>query len=186
MTAPGDAGAGWAMFLIRHGRTELNAAGALRGRMDVALDEVGEEEARRLGALFAASGVALVISSPLRRARATAAAVAEAAGLSVLEDQALADRDYGPWNGAAEAEVVERFGSVEAAPGVEAWSDFAARVLGPVEAAATRAGGRPVALVAHEAVNRAILVGLVPALGAPGDLPQPTGCWNELALKGGS
>ncbi|MGH2843820.1 MAG: histidine phosphatase family protein, partial [Solirubrobacteraceae bacterium] len=41
------------VFLVRHGRTALNAAGVLRGHLDPPLDDVGVEEAGRLGELFA-------------------------------------------------------------------------------------------------------------------------------------
>lgn len=39
--APDDAGVPTTLYLIRHGRTELNAGGSLRGHIDVARDVVG-------------------------------------------------------------------------------------------------------------------------------------------------
>ena len=39
------------LILVRHGRTALNAAGKLQGRIDEPLDEVGREQARRVAAL---------------------------------------------------------------------------------------------------------------------------------------
>ena len=38
------------IYLVRHGQTPLNAAGVLRGWLDPSLDEVGRQQARRLGA----------------------------------------------------------------------------------------------------------------------------------------
>ena len=35
------------LILVRHGRTALNAARKLQGRIDEPLDEVGREQARR-------------------------------------------------------------------------------------------------------------------------------------------
>lgn len=174
------------LFLVRHGRTALNTAGALRGRIDQPLDETGKQEAARLADLFAESGLALVVASPLRRATATAFFLAQSCGRTVLEDKALADRDYGPWNGASVEEVTGRFGSVEEAPGVEPWSMLQTRVLDAVLAAVKLTRGQPVAIVAHEAVNGAALCGLVPALGRAHLLSQPTGCWNELRYDAGS
>lgn len=40
------------VYLLRHGQTELNAAGRLRGRVDVPLDERGLKQAEALGLLF--------------------------------------------------------------------------------------------------------------------------------------
>jgi probable phosphoglycerate mutase len=174
------------VFLLRHGRTALNAAGALRGRVDTPLDEVGRQEAARLAELFADSELAMVVTSPLRRATGTAAALAARRGTTVLEDNSLADRDYGPWNGASVVEVSERFGSVEDAPGVEPWLDVRERTLDAVLAAVRLARGRPVAIVAHEAVNLAVLGGLHQTLARAHIPPQPTGCWNEVRLAAGS
>lgn len=60
------------VFLVRHGRTSLNAAGLLRGQLDVPLDETGEAEAAALGKVFRHVPLAVVVSSPLRRALDTA------------------------------------------------------------------------------------------------------------------
>ncbi|HMK98168.1 MAG TPA: histidine phosphatase family protein [Acidimicrobiales bacterium] len=51
------------MYLLRHGRTAFNAAGMLRGHADVDLDEVGMAEAERLGEVFSAVPLGLVVAS---------------------------------------------------------------------------------------------------------------------------
>jgi broad specificity phosphatase PhoE len=168
------------LFLLRHGRTGLNAAGQLRGRLDVPLDKVGLTEADRLGDTFSTVGLAVIVSSPLQRAVATAEAVARRHGLQVETDGGLADRDWGPWAGHAEAEVAARFGTADAAPGVEPLEQFLSRILEAVHRLTARAGGGPALAVAHDAVNRALLAHLVPGLGDPGSIPQRTGCWNLL------
>ncbi len=81
------------LFLARHGRTLANAQGLLQGRMDLALDEVGREQARRLAAVLGAADV--VISSPLRRARETA----EAIGLPLEVDDRWIELDFGDLDG---------------------------------------------------------------------------------------
>jgi len=172
------------VFLLRHGRTELNASGRLRGRIDAPLDGLGREQAAALGRLFAGVPVAVVATSPLGRTWDTAAVVAEShPGIVPEADPDLADRDWGRWAGEPEAEVISRFGSLDAAPGVEAASAFATRARRAIERLAGRAGGRPVVAVAHDAVNRAVLAGLC-GLDAAG-IAQPTGCWNRLVSAGG-
>ena len=107
------------IFLARHGRTALNAAGALRGRLDVALDVVGHRQASLLGEALGWRKPRLVASSPLRRSRETAEAISRIAGTGTWVDDRLTDRDYGPWTGKPVADVIFRWGSLDAAPGVE-------------------------------------------------------------------
>lgn len=173
------------LYLVRHGHTGLNAAGLLRGRLDPRLDAAGLAEAQRLGRLFATTRLVAVITSPLGRAQATAAEIAAAAGRPVEVDDGLIDRDYGRWAGTAGDEVMRRFGSLDAAPGVEATEPFAARVTAAVVRAADRLPPGPAAVVAHDAVNRVALAALVPELGDANAIPQRTGCWNRLERRGG-
>ncbi len=166
------------VFLVRHGRTPLNAAGVLRGRIDAPLDDVGRAEARALGDVFRGVSIAGVVTGPLARARDTAAAIANTTGAHVDIDDHLADRDYGPWAGHALDEIEAQFGSVDAAPGVEPTGTFVEHVVAAFSRAAH--DRTPVVVVAHDAVNRHVLAALVPALGGSEDIPQRTGCWNRL------
>lgn len=175
------------VYLARHGRTALNAAGALRGRLDPPLDDVGRQEAERLAELVLASRgpVAAVVSSPLRRATETARVVAELTGRKVDVDPGLIDRDYGEWAGRSRAEVVARWGTLDAAPGVEDAAQLRARARSALDAAAARGGDEgAVVVVAHDVVNRLLLVDIDPALGPPEALPQATGCCNVLERRG--
>jgi probable phosphoglycerate mutase len=173
VTAPAAA----TVYLIRHGQTALNAAGALRGLIDVALDDVGQAQAARLGDLFAGVELAAVVSSPLRRARDTAAAVTAATGGPLRIDPRLADRDYGPWAGRGRAEAEQQYGSLDRAPGVEPAAAFAARIVAAFDEIVSAVSG-PLAIVAHDAVNRTLLAERVP--GLPDPVGQGTGCWNRL------
>ncbi|MHB1785657.1 MAG: histidine phosphatase family protein [Acidimicrobiales bacterium] len=167
---------------MRHGRTALNAVGALRGRADVPLDETGRQQAQALGELFRGITVSGLVSSPLLRATETAAAVAEATGTLTVIDERLADRDYGPWNGKSSQAVLDRYASVERAPGVEPYEQFAGRVLAGFFAAATGTTPAPIVIVAHDVVNRLLLGPHLLAGVAPAELAQPTGCWNRMEL----
>jgi glucosyl-3-phosphoglycerate phosphatase len=156
----------------------------LRGRIDVPLDEVGRAEADRLGELFAGVELAAVRSSPLQRALQTADPVAASTGAPLLRTETFQDRDYGPWNGRPQAEAERACGCLDAAPGVEAWPAFQRRVLAGLRAAAAEHAGQACAVVAHEAVNRALLALLDGRLGDPDLIPQRTGCWNRLRHAG--
>ena len=84
------------LVLVRHGQSELNAAGRLAGRLDTPLTELGVVQAKAMSASLADLGEPVeVISSPLRRARDTAAAI----GLPVVVDERWIELDYGPYDG---------------------------------------------------------------------------------------
>ena len=176
------------IYLVRHGRTELNAAGALRGHLDVALDPVGRQEAARLGRSLARRQLHRVVTSPLRRAIETGEAIAREAHVAAHIDVRLVDRDYGQWAGVPAAEVVGLFGSLDAAPGVEPATDVRARALEAMTDIARGSASGPTVVVGHDAINRTVLAALDPALGSPGDIPQDTGCLNtiECDLSAGS
>ncbi len=87
------------LILVRHGRTEANAARKLQGRLDLPLDEV---------CLAQVAGVAewlgrpdRLISSPLLRARQTA----EAFAVPYEVDERWSELDYGILDGLPVAEV---------------------------------------------------------------------------------
>lgn len=169
------------VFLLRHGRTALNAAGLLRGRRDVDLDAIGQLEAARLAALFAGVALTAVVASPMRRAVQTATPIALLHHLEVQTDDDLIDRDYGEWAGQPADEVRRRFGTIDAAPGVESRAAFEHRLRRTFERWSTHAG--PVLLVGHDAVNAALLR-LVLDDQDEQDVVQHTGCWNELVFDG--
>jgi broad specificity phosphatase PhoE len=165
------------VYLARHGRTAFNAEGRLRGLSDPPLDDVGLAEVARLAQVLAAKNPVAVISSPLHRAVATAEAIGSAAGAPVSTDIRLNDRDYGPMTGERRDEVERRYGSIDAAPGVEPLAVLAERSRAAFfELVAEQSG--PVVLVSHDAFNRALLAQIDPALS---DIGQRTGCWNQLS-----
>ena len=172
------------IYLARHGQTPLNESGVLRGLLDPSLDQVGQQQARLLGAALGPRNPVLVISSPLRRARETAQPVADRVGLEVGIDQCLIDRDYGPWSGMLKESVVARWGSVDDAPGVESRSSVRHRALPGLTSLARRRPGAAIVVVSHDAVNRELLAALDPGLGEPDTIPQDNGCFNTLELYG--
>jgi probable phosphoglycerate mutase len=82
---------------VRHGETPPNQAGLLLGRSDAALTDRGRAQAGRLAKTFAGAGVEHVLTSPLRRARDTAAPIAAVCDRTVEVDERLIEIDYGEW-----------------------------------------------------------------------------------------
>jgi broad specificity phosphatase PhoE len=171
------------VYLARHGQTALNAEGRLRGLSDPPLDDVGRAEAERLAAVLATKRPTRILSSPLQRAVATAAAIAQAVGITATADERINDRDYGPWTGAVKADVIRKFGSVDAAPGVETLESLSSRVHAAFIDIVGEPGTGPLVLVSHDAVNRVLLAALDERLA---DVGQRTACWNQLSRVDGT
>lgn len=157
-----------ALIVLRHGRTEANASGLLLGRrLDPGLDDLGRAQAAALGA--AVVGAARVVSSPLRRARETAAAL----GLPVEVDDRWAEMDYGELDGTpiadvpAETWVRWRSDLDHAPPGGESIAALGARVRDACGALAAEAAERDVVVVTHVSPLKAAVAW---ALGVPDDV----------------
>lgn len=182
----GDGAPGFArIYLARHGRTPLNAAGALRGHLDPPLDAVGRQQAEWLGVALGDRGVRLVVASPLRRAVETAQAVATRAHVGVEIDPRLIDRDYGRWAGQPKEAVESQWGSLDDAPGVEPAAEVRARAWEALADIARQIQGGVAVVVSHDALNRLTLATLDSGLADPDQLPQETGCFNTLDYRDG-
>lgn len=87
------------LYIIRHGKTDMNAKMLMQGRSDHPLNESGEEQAREAAARFDEMGVKIdrVYSSPLKRAVRTAQIIAPSA--DTIVDERLIEMGYGPYEG---------------------------------------------------------------------------------------
>ncbi len=159
------------ILLIRHGRTAWNHEERFRGRVNVELDEVGEAQAAATAkALLAAWDIDAVYSSPLRRARQTAEAIANPLILHARPHPGLLDIDYGAWEGLTIPEVRQRWASaletwlrnphLAYIPGGETLKTVRLRAMGALREIAERHQGQTVVIVAHTVVNRLLLMGI--------------------------
>ncbi|MFD3648190.1 bifunctional RNase H/acid phosphatase [Streptomyces cyaneofuscatus] len=157
-----DLGAPATFVLLRHGETLLTPEKRFSGSggTDPELSAVGRDQAARAADHFAALGtVQEIVSSPLRRCRETAAAVADRLGLDVRIEDGLCETDFGAWEGLTFGEVRERYGDdlttwladPEAAPtgGGESFAEVAERVAAARDRLTARYAGRTVLVVTH-------------------------------------
>jgi alpha-ribazole phosphatase len=144
--------------LIRHGATE--PPGLLLGRSDPPLSDTGRAQfqAQTEGRDWSA-----IVTSPLRRTREAADALAQDRGLALIVEPNWGEMDFGAWDGqtiaslrqdAAIAAKLDRFyedENAEPPPGGESWSALRARVGDGLDAlldlASGPAAGIPSALV---------------------------------------
>jgi probable phosphoglycerate mutase len=143
-------------LLIRHGETEWSLSGRHTGRTDLPLLAEGAVQAEGLRAGLAERTFALVLSSPLLRARQTA----DAAGLGgwVEVDPDLAEWDYGRYEGRTTADIrTERSGwdlFDDGAPDGETADEVGIRVDRVIDR--VRQADGDVAVVAHAHVLRVL------------------------------
>ena len=164
------------LFLVRHGQTEWNLIHRIQGHSDSPLTAAGVEQAKAAGRLLRAvlaGQSAVLVSSPLGRARSTAEIIARQLGIGparIQIDPRLREVSWGEWDGCSrdELEALE--------PGVwqrlqQDWG-FAPAGAEPYPDAACRlrdwllslSAGEPVIAITH-GMAAAILRGLVLGLG---------------------
>ncbi len=90
------------LILVRHGRTQANRDGLLQGRLDQDLDALGRRQAAAVAAfVHERCEVDFVVSSPLNRARQTAAEF----GRPIEIDDRWLELSYGEYEGTPHADV---------------------------------------------------------------------------------
>jgi ribonuclease H / adenosylcobalamin/alpha-ribazole phosphatase len=167
MSPASESGAGWrppqgrptTTLLLRHGQTPLSAERRFAGRGDIPLTDVGVDQAAAAAEALAERGaIDLVLTSPLRRARETAEAVAQRTGAPLAVDDDLAETDFGSWEAMSFAEVMERWPDEMAAwmadataapPGGESFAAVAKRVDGALDRLLAAHQGQTVVVVSH-------------------------------------
>ncbi|WP_271985461.1 histidine phosphatase family protein [Pseudoclavibacter terrae] len=167
-----------ALLLVRHGSTPWTAERRLQGRTDIDLDEKGRADALALRAAIDAWAPATVVTSPLLRARSTAAALSD---LEQVVDERWAEATLGEWEGRLPAEIGPDYAEWRAGrlvpPGGEPSPVLRARVEGAVNDAARRPG--PVLVVTHGGTIRAVLARYV---GLTADVIEPVAAPSLTAI----
>ena len=88
------------LLLIRHGENDYVKTGRMAGRLPgVHLNEKGQKQAQALGDALKDVPIKAIYSSPLERAMETAAPIASARKLDILQEPDLMDTHIGKWQG---------------------------------------------------------------------------------------
>jgi len=156
------------LWLVRHGATEWSQSGRHTGSTDIPLTDAGREHARALARRLAGRHFALVLTSPLERARETCRIAGLDTTARVASD--LREWDYGEYEGHTTDEIRRHdpgwtiwTGSV---PAGESIDEVAARARRVIDEVAPVDGD--VALFAHGHILRVLTacwLGLPPDAG---------------------
>lgn len=162
------------LYVIRHGQTTCNREAIIQGpRIDAQLSDEGQRQAQALGKAFEETDLDIVVTSPMRRARDTAAALTDPRAVSPFVAPELYEMDFGHLCGQRMpdvepevAQVVDAWGLGfvdQAFPGGES-PVLAQHRIAPVVRRVLETTDHDVAVVAHGRINRILLATL---LGRP-------------------
>ncbi|PIF29357.1 putative phosphoglycerate mutase [Acidovorax sp. 62] len=156
------------LILIRHGETDWNRELRFQGQVDVPLNAMGHEQARRLAQRLAQEQCVVdhLVCSDLIRAQQTAQPVAQALlphlALEGLTDAGLREQHFGEVDGMRVSDIQQqhaqawadwlRFDADHAMPGGETTRQFHARVMDAVRRLAAQHAGQTVMVVTHGGV----------------------------------
>lgn len=152
-------------LLIRHATTDV-IGHRITGRLPgVALSTVGVAEAEALAASLSGLSLDAVCSSPLERARDTAAALARPRKLPVEIVDDLLEVNYGEWSGRTLEELAadphwrtyNTYRSATRIPGGETALELQARSVTAIEMLRAKHGEATLAVVTHSDVIKAVL-----------------------------
>ncbi len=162
------------VYLLRHGETRWNREDRYTSRTDLPLAEGAREALAPVAARLAGAGIERVLTSPLARARETAAAVAPA-GVPVSIDARVREVDFGVFEGRTRSELrtgVDRDAfaawfrpghGCPPAPRGETWHAARERALAVLDELAE--DPRTTLVVAHGIFLKLLVATAVPALG---------------------
>lgn len=93
------------LYCIRHGESEFNVEHRIQGQLDPPLSPTGRRQAEALACWARGESFDAVYSSPLARAKETAAPIAGALGLELVFDDRLRELNAGVFQGLRKDEL---------------------------------------------------------------------------------
>ncbi|MBL7256093.1 histidine phosphatase family protein [Paractinoplanes lichenicola] len=150
------------LIVWRHGNTDWNAANRVQGQTDVELNALGRQQAVDAAEILVKLKPDALVSSDLKRASDTAAALGALTGLSISYDKRLRERYFGAWQGLTMPEVAATFpeqharwtAGHEVGGDVETLEELGRRVADGLRDAAAQAPGGTVVVATHGAGAR--------------------------------
>ena len=149
------------LYLTRHGQTVWNVEKKICGATDVALTELGCEQAKELGRKLREQGLPIdeILYSPLIRAADTARYISEATGIPCRMEPRLKEMSFGKFEGMlkgadgfqeAKAHFFDHYDSGESI------AEFCQRVYNLLDEIQAEGENKTYLLVAHTGVARVV------------------------------
>jgi probable phosphoglycerate mutase len=150
------------LVLIRHGETDMNRELRFQGQVNVGLNAIGLEQARRLATRMTGEKADAVYVSDLLRAQQTASPIAVQLALQPVPDTGLREQDFGRVDGMRVDDIKEqhpeawegwlRFEEDYCMPEGETTRQFHARVMDSVYRMVAAHPGQTLVVVTHGGV----------------------------------
>jgi broad specificity phosphatase PhoE len=185
------------LILTRHGHVEGIDPERFRGRTELPLTALGNEQAKAVAKRIAAVWKpAIIYTSPMGRCVATASYIAKTCNVPVHVMNELNDLDFGTWRGKLQSEIKEaspklytdwrNSPQIVRFPEGESLQDLAARTADALRLMVERHPDEIVIAVGHDNVNRVLLTQLLDLpLSAFWRIAQIPCCLNEFDIAGG-
>lgn len=171
------------IYLIRHGETDWNLQGRLQGREDIPLNDRGLRQANECGKALRHAKVEIIVSSPLMRAANTASIISDILGIgSVIIDQDLIERDFGPLSGMTyeTSKYFDTFGSDD---NLEPLENVSKRFIKRIHYYANKYPNQNIAMVSHGGAINAVLSVLTKKEAGTGKTRLKNACISILTYE---
>lgn len=187
------------LILVRHGETDWNRELRFQGQVDVPLNAVGHEQARRLGARLAGEVAHLLVCSDLTRTQQTALPISQQSSHPLKHNRvlnaALREQNFGVIDGMRVDDIQAqhpeawaqwmRFDADYAFAGGESTRQFHARVMNAVRDLALAHPQQTLVLVTHGGVLDMIYrTALALPLSGPRQSDIPNAGLNRVRVLG--
>ena len=184
------------LVLIRHGETDMNRELRFQGHVNVGLNAIGLEQARRLATRMAGEAADAVYASDLLRARQTAEPIAGELALQPVSESGLREQSFGRVDGMRVDDIQRdhpeawagwlRFEEDFAMPEGESTREFHARVMEAVQRVVAAHPMQRVVVVTHGGVLDMIYrTARSLGLNGPRQSDIPNAGFNRIRMRDG-
>ncbi len=175
------------LLLVRHGTTEFNSTRRFAGYSDVEMSADGYRQVERLRDRLANEKIDAIYSSDLKRALATAEAIASGREVDIVTCPELREANYGSCEGLTfqeighlcpeVAELITNFSLRLKFPGGESFEGFIARTVTFLDKLKKHAPSEVILIVSHSGPLRVLVCHL---------LGVDQSCWRQIRCDNAS
>lgn len=149
------------VYFVRHGQTVWNVENKICGATDIALTELGHQQAIETGEMLLEQGIQAdeILYSPLIRAAETARHISEITGIPGRMEPRLKEQNYGKWESTARDGLAFRKAKEDFCcryEGGESMLQLAQRIYNLLDEIKEEADRKTYILVAHNGIARVV------------------------------